>query len=470
MASFAQEAADFADGLEPERLVHSLWRVEEIRNQYDPFAMGLHRALARLENHRASNAPHPEIGMGRDVVDPREDAPRPDANRPRRFAVQVCHVRPHPHRPRAFPPEAPQLFDDFVRMAEAGLGGHHDRPEVIRRGFLCSGAHLELRIHDTFRQPDFRQSEVCGGTEAESDELCLDPECGFRVLEEEGMMRDRGAAECVRKVVDDFLRTSLRKCRDPTEIRLVDQGKPIISVDHAPRGSHILGGLLSPDLEELDNGAEQLARVHGGAKGADGMNLASPETGSTFGHLAEPLYTAESSSGMRRETDTPQERDSTKEELAPHVHDITRALGDKVSEQEIERELSSYLNVYRVSLDTAKRSIVKKHGGNPATLAVGVSKTIRELGPGEQSVNLLARIVAVYEKEVTPQGQETKTILSGILGDATATVPFTAWEPLPMPLAKGDVIRVPNAYTKEYRGQVQVHFGVRAPGRGRGPR
>src|SRR5439155_771378 len=81
--------------------------------------------------------------------------------------------------------------------------------------------------------------------------------------------------------------------------------------------------------------------------------------------------------------------------------------------------------------------------------------------PGEQSVNLLARVVAVYEKEVTPQGQETKTILSGILGDATATVPFTAWEPLPTPLAKGDVIRVQNAYTKEYRGQVQLNFGVR---------
>src|SRR5881397_2789353 len=106
-ASFAQEAADFADGLEPERLVHCLWRVEEIRDQYDPFAMGLHRALARLENHRASNAPHPEIRMGRDVVDPREDAPRPEADRPRRCAVQVGHIGPHPHPPRAFPPETP---------------------------------------------------------------------------------------------------------------------------------------------------------------------------------------------------------------------------------------------------------------------------------------------------------------------------------------------------------------------------
>src|SRR5256712_2338780 len=121
---------------------------------------------------------------------------------------------------------------------------------------------------------------------------------------------------------------------------------------------------------------------------------------------------------MRRETDTPQERDSTKEELAPHVHDITRALGDKVSEQEIERELSSYLNVYRVSLDTAKRSIVKKHGGNPATLAIGVSKTIRELGPGEPSVNLLARILAGDEEERAPQGPENETSLSRVPGQA----------------------------------------------------
>ena len=131
-----------------------------------------------------------------------------------------------------------------------------------------------------------------------------------------------------------------------------------------------------------------------------------------------------------------------------------------MSESEIEKELASYLNVYRVSLDTAKRSIVKKHGGNPAGLAVGISKTIRELVPGEQSVNLLARIVSVNEKDVTVEGG-TKRILYGILGDPTATVPFTAWEPLDRTLARGDVIRVQNAYTKEYRGQVQVNFGVR---------
>lgn len=150
-----------------------------------------------------------------------------------------------------------------------------------------------------------------------------------------------------------------------------------------------------------------------------------------------------------------------REEIAPHVRDITRALEDKVSEQEIERELSNYLNVYRVSLDTAKRSIVKKHGGNPANLSLGVTKTIRELTPGEQSVNLLARVVSVNAKEIEVEGGK-KQILYGILGDPTATVPFTAWSPTGVELRKGDVIHVQNAYTKEFRGQVQVNLGDRS--------
>ncbi|TLZ61055.1 MAG: hypothetical protein E6K13_07510, partial [Methanobacteriota archaeon] len=149
-----------------------------------------------------------------------------------------------------------------------------------------------------------------------------------------------------------------------------------------------------------------------------------------------------------------------KDDIAPHVSDITRALGGKVSEQEIEKELSNYVNVYRVSLDTAKRSIVKKHGGNPAHLSLGIQKTIRELVPGENSVNLLARIVSANERSIDSENG-ARTILIGILGDATATIPFTAWEPLPFAIARGDVVRLQNAYTKEYRGQVQVNLGVR---------
>src|SRR3990170_5439374 len=149
-----------------------------------------------------------------------------------------------------------------------------------------------------------------------------------------------------------------------------------------------------------------------------------------------------------------------KEELEPHVRDILRALGDKVSADEIERELGNYLNVYRVSLDTAKRSIVKKHGGNPADLSIGVTKTVRELMPGEPSVSLLARIVSVNEKEIETEGG-SKAIVYGFLGDPSGTVPYTAWNPEGLGLSKGDVVRVQNAYTKEFKGRVEVHFGSR---------
>src|SRR3989454_10235383 len=99
---------------------------------------------------------------------------------------------------------------------------------------------------------------------------------------------------------------------------------------------------------------------------------------------------------------------------------------------------------------------------------MGVSKTQRELLPVEQSVNLLARIVSVNEKDVSVEGG-SKRFLYGILGDPTTTIPFTAWEPLSVPLAKGDVVRVQNAYTKEYRGQVQVNFGSRTGGAQKAP-
>ncbi|MEE9115730.1 MAG: DNA-binding protein [Thermoplasmata archaeon] len=149
-----------------------------------------------------------------------------------------------------------------------------------------------------------------------------------------------------------------------------------------------------------------------------------------------------------------------REQIAPHVEDIKRALDDKVSEDQIAGELENYLNVYRVPLDSAKRSIVRKYGGNPSGLQVGVQKKLVELAPNEPSVSLLARVVSVNPKEIQVNGN-AKNILYGILGDDTATVPFTAWEVENLEMEKGDTIRVENAYTKEYRGQVQINFGNR---------
>lgn len=148
------------------------------------------------------------------------------------------------------------------------------------------------------------------------------------------------------------------------------------------------------------------------------------------------------------------------EEIAPHVEDIARVLEDKIDREEIDRELRQYLTEYRIPLSTAKRMLVKKYGGTPSELGLGVLKTIDKLEPNEPSVDLLCRLIAVNHKEVDVGGQK-KPIVYGLLGDQTASVPFTAWNAGDWQFQKGDVIRVHNAYTKEWMGQPQINFGDR---------
>ncbi len=150
-----------------------------------------------------------------------------------------------------------------------------------------------------------------------------------------------------------------------------------------------------------------------------------------------------------------------REQIAPHVSDITRALEGKVSEEVVERELENYLTVYRVSLETAKRSIVKKYGGSPARLTLGVMKPIKDLRSGEPSVNLLCKVISLNSRELE-QDDGTKEIYYGILADDTGRVPFTVWETRGLNMQEGDVIRIQNAYTKEFRGEVQVNVSNRA--------
>ncbi|OGS41476.1 MAG: hypothetical protein A3K67_04050 [Euryarchaeota archaeon RBG_16_62_10] len=148
------------------------------------------------------------------------------------------------------------------------------------------------------------------------------------------------------------------------------------------------------------------------------------------------------------------------ENLAPHVQEIARALGDKLSEDDIEKELRKYVDVYRLSIPMAKRTIVKKHGGDTSTFSAGFQRKLAELRPNEPVADFVAKVLSANEKEVTAKG-EKKRIVYGFLGDDTTTLPYTAWEVEGLALQKGDVISVRGAYTKEYQGRVQVNFGNR---------
>ena len=148
------------------------------------------------------------------------------------------------------------------------------------------------------------------------------------------------------------------------------------------------------------------------------------------------------------------------EELSPHVDEIMEAVGDKVSREQVSEELKKYVTVFRLNIQTAKRTIVKKFGGASEAYPASNQKKLEMIGPGEQSVSFIGRLLSVNDKEIESQGAK-KRIIYGLIGDETAVIPYTAWETADLKLEKGSVVSVRNAYTTEYQGRVQLNFGTR---------
>ncbi|MCK4757825.1 MAG: hypothetical protein KAS67_05190 [Thermoplasmata archaeon] len=149
-----------------------------------------------------------------------------------------------------------------------------------------------------------------------------------------------------------------------------------------------------------------------------------------------------------------------KEKYAKHIDELVNAIGDKASRDEIEEEFEKYVVEFKISVQDTKRSIANKYDVSLGGGYEDVDKTLEELGPNEMSVNILARVVFVAEREINAKGEQ-KTILSGILGDNTGTCPFTVWEKGELTLEKGDVIRIESAYTTEWNNEPQVNVGNR---------
>lgn len=150
-----------------------------------------------------------------------------------------------------------------------------------------------------------------------------------------------------------------------------------------------------------------------------------------------------------------------KQELAPHVTEISRVLGNKVSEEQIAKELDTYLNLYRVSLETAKRSVVRKLGGDPNALNRGSQKKLSEVSGTEQNVDLLVKVLSANRKEIEQNG-EVRTLIYGLMADETGALPYTAWDADRFQLERGQVLLVRNAYSKEWNGKPQLNLGTRA--------
>ncbi|MCL1811436.1 MAG: single-stranded DNA-binding protein [Methanomassiliicoccaceae archaeon] len=151
------------------------------------------------------------------------------------------------------------------------------------------------------------------------------------------------------------------------------------------------------------------------------------------------------------------------EELQLHFEELKKELGGKIDDDQLKKELNTYLNEYRVTAEAAKRGIKRKYGADGSSsfmTADSLSKKIDELKGTEMNVDITAKAVYVDKKQITVRGAP-KTIISGILGDETGTAPFTIWEGENVNVDKGEVYLFKNAYTKVWNDRVQINLGAR---------
>ena len=86
---------------------------------------------------------------------------------------------------------------------------------------------------------------------------------------------------------------------------------------------------------------------------------------------------------------------------------------------------------------------------------VGGDADLADLEPGDRGANV--EVVALEVERKTIDGRDGETeILSGVLADETARLPFTDWDPHDA-LAEGASVRIENAYVREFRGVPSVN-------------
>ncbi len=87
---------------------------------------------------------------------------------------------------------------------------------------------------------------------------------------------------------------------------------------------------------------------------------------------------------------------------------------------------------------------------------VGGDSDLIDLSPGDRGRNIEVKIQDVESRTIDGRDGET-TILSGVLADATARLPFTDWNPHP-DIDEGASLRVEDVYIREYRGSPSVNL------------
>ena len=140
-------------------------------------------------------------------------------------------------------------------------------------------------------------------------------------------------------------------------------------------------------------------------------------------------------------------------EFALHVEEIKRALDKEIDESNLIAELKKLLE-YRVPLGEAKRSLIKKYGGSESKV-----RKLKDIVIGERNVEITGLILEINKKNINVKNVE-KIVFSGIIFDETAARGFTAWNDFE--LNAGDVIKVSQAYVRNWQERPEINFGSRS--------
>jgi len=127
---------------------------------------------------------------------------------------------------------------------------------------------------------------------------------------------------------------------------------------------------------------------------------------------------------------------------------------ENVDENKIRKELEELILNYKVPVDQAVTTVVRKYGGE-FNQSLERRKII-SIGDEERGVNVVGRILSKNERDIVVEGEERK-VFSGTIADDSGAINFTSWKEFPF--QKGDVVKINNAYTREWRDQLELQIG-----------
>jgi replication factor A1 len=160
--------------------------------------------------------------------------------------------------------------------------------------------------------------------------------------------------------------------------------------------------------------------------------------------------------------------------LASHLQEIKRALDMTVDDKRLVADFKKLVEDYKVPVEEAKRSVIKKYAkvlaatkGLSVSLPNGQSikgeqpratvMHLSQLKSGDMGVSVVCRILETKQMDIETRNGP-KDIISGVIADESARLPFTSWVVSPIIAAK-NVVRIENAYVKAWQGIPTVNIG-----------